>query len=157
VAAGDASAQQAPASTPPPVPGADVADARSAVEAALSSAAPTTELTQPIAALNAQPLGPDLRAPAAPAQPAMTSFGTPLSTVVPNTGFSEPTPGNTPADDAMDMPLPSNPFGPGQAPAPPAPQAPPSAFPGAPLNTAGTPPPPPVPPPFTPPMPPAQQ
>ncbi len=141
----------APTSTQPVVPaapGADVNDARSAVQAALNSAAPAAELAQPIAALNAQPLGPDLHAAPAPAQPVLTSFGTPLSTIVPNPGFNEPTPGNTPADDTLDMPLPSNPFGPGQAPAP---QAPPSAFPGAPLNTAGTPPPP-VPPPMLPPL-----
>lgn len=122
-------------------PAADADAARKAVEAAFnSSAAPSTALP-PINALNAQPLGPDLRAsqPAAPAP------------AVPNLGFSEPTPGGTPADAALDMPLPSNPFGPGQQLTPPSmPQAPPtSAFPGTPPPTSGTPPPP-VPPPMFP-------
>ena len=112
-------------------------DARSAVEAALNSAAAPTPPPQPIAALNAQPLGPDLH-PAAPIQP------------VTNTGFSEPTPGNTPADATLDMPLPSNPFGPSAPIAPPAP----SSFPGLPPQQGSVPGGiPPVPPPFVPPAP----
>ncbi len=118
-------------------------DARNAVQAALSSAAASNESTQPIAALHAQPLGPELHPAAAP----QASPTTPVA--VPNTGFNEPTPGNTPADDALDMPLPSNPFGPGQ-------QA--SALPANPLMGAQSPaidattPPPPVPPPMLPPL-----
>jgi len=108
----------------------DLADARSAVQAAFNGGGVPSGPPQPIVALNAQPLGPELHP------------------VVPNTGFSEPTPGNTPADATLDMPLPSNPFGPGQQ------TAPPSAFPGTPpqqganSNSA-----PPVPPPFVPPLP----
>jgi hypothetical protein len=126
--------------TPPP---AAVDDARSAVQAALNSPAAPIGPLPPVTSLNAQPLGPDLHAaPVAPAAPA-----------VPNLGFSEPTPGNTPADSTLDMPLPSNPFGPGQQATPPAPAAP-SAFPGTPPPTTGGAalPPPPVPPPFTPPQ-----
>jgi hypothetical protein len=112
-------------------------DARSAVEAALNSSTAPSGLPQPIAALNAQPLGPDLHPSAAAMQP------------VTNTGFSEPTPGNTPADAALDMPLPSSPFGPGTPLAPPAP----SSFPAMPPQgtiPSGIPP---VPPPFVPPAP----
>lgn len=114
-----------------------VDEARDAVQAAFNGAGAPDAPLQPIAALNAQPLGPDLHdAPVLP-PPA-------------NTGFSEPTPGNTPADAALDMPLPSNPFGPGQQ------ALAPSSFPGAP-NPAngqqdGLPPPPPVPPPMLPPL-----
>lgn len=129
-----------------------VNEARDAVEAAIKSAA-GPETLEPIAALNAQPLGAELHG----------------STDVPNTeptaAPTEALPGNTPADQTLDMPLPSNPFGPGQsaqAPpsfAPPAaatpPAAPPSAFPGAPQPSQATPgqtPPPPVPPPMLPPL-----
>lgn len=146
-----------------PAATASVDDARSAVEAALSGA---DNPVQPIAALNAQPLGGDLHAPAEPAAVPAPQ--------VSNLGFSEPTPGNTPADETLDMPLPNNPFGPGQvtqpaapnplvppAPAPftppaPQPQTPPSAFPGAPApqqnGAQNLPPPPPVPPPMLPPL-----
>ena len=130
-----------------PAPTGTVDDARSAVEAAFASPDAPADPLQPIAALNAQPLGPDLHEAPVPVAP---------SQAVPNTGFSEPTPGNTPADDAMDMPLPSNPFGPGQLQpyAPPAPA--PSAFPGAAPQQPGMPggqtPPPPVPPPMLPPL-----
>ncbi len=123
-------------------PAADVDSARNAVEAAFASPAATTSAPEPIAALNAQPLGGALHQ-----QPPVA-----------NTGFSEPTPGNTPADDTLDMPLPSNPFGPGQqAFVPPAPQpTSPSAFPGVMpqqtgVSSAQTPPPP-VPPPMLPPI-----
>jgi hypothetical protein len=131
-------------------PGATVDSARDAVEAAFNHSGASTDPLQPIAALNAQPLGADLRDNAAP--------------VISNAGFSEPTPGNTPADDALDMPVPSNPFGPGRPdgqpggpPQPtsqmPAPQAGPSAFPGTPQPPAGgQTPPPPVPPPMLPPL-----
>lgn len=119
--------------TQPPVGGLD--DARSAVEAALNSAPATPVAPDPIAALNAQPLGDNLHAPA-----------------IPNTGFSEPTPGNTPADDTLDMPLPSNPFGPGKQ-ALPTPPTPPTNLPGTPPPASGQTPPPPVPPPMLPPMP----
>lgn len=152
----------------------DVDSARNAVEAALSGAPTGTDPLQPIAALNAQPLGAQLHDAPAPAVP----------NAVPNLGFSEPTPGNTPADDALDMPLPSSPFGPGQpsrplgqpdqqaptgqfqnpqvypqqasAPAAPAPQSPPSSFPapqqGMTLSGNSGTPPPPVPPPMLPPL-----
>lgn len=114
-------------------PAADVDSARNAVEAAFATPA-AANTPEPIAALNAQPLGESLHQPA-----------------VVNTGFSEPTPGNTPADDTLDMPMPSNPFGPGQQFTPPAP----STFPGMlPQPTPGTgqAPPPPVPPPIVPPI-----
>ncbi len=131
-----------------PIAAANVDDARSAVEAALNSAAGSNDAAQPIAALHAQQLGPELH-------PAFTPQTSPAPTVapVPNTGFSEPTPGNTPADDTLDMPLPSNPFGPGQQVAPP-----PSAMPANPLMgsqpavSVPTTPPPPVPPPMLPPL-----
>ncbi|HSX31280.1 MAG TPA: hypothetical protein VLE99_05160 [Candidatus Saccharimonadales bacterium] len=124
----------------------DVDNARSAVEAALNApdapAAPLPAMER----LNATPLGPDLH-PAVPVPPAPVS---PAPPAVPNTGFSEPTPGNTPADDALDMPLPSNPFGPGQQATP---LASPSSFPGMPpAPGSGTTPPPPVPPPMLPPL-----
>ena len=120
-----------------------VNDARNAVEAALKGSAAPSGPSQPIAALNAQPLGPELHAAVPLPNPG-------------NPGFSEPTPGNTPADETLDMPLPSNPFGPGQQPAPPIVPLPPSSFPGTP--PAGSPqgngqlPPPPVPPPMLPPV-----
>ncbi|HSX15699.1 MAG TPA: hypothetical protein VLF40_02825 [Candidatus Saccharimonadales bacterium] len=139
-------APAAAAPAPGPVPTANVDDARSAVQAALNNVGAPKGPLEPIAALNAQPLGPELRAPE-PAAP-----GAPVSTVIPNPGFKEPTPGGTPADSTLDMPLPSNPFGPGQQAAPPAPAAPPvSSFPGAPAPSTG-PPPPPVPPPLVPPV-----
>jgi hypothetical protein len=119
--------------------------ARSAVEAALSGSTPPPNPLEPIAALNAQPLGGDLHATV------------PVPAAVPNAGFSEPTPGNTPADDALDMPLPSNPFGPGKQVTPPlspaTPQASPSTFPSVPPPPGGQTPPPPVPPPMLPPLP----
>ncbi|HEY4161351.1 MAG TPA: hypothetical protein VGM08_04790 [Candidatus Saccharimonadales bacterium] len=109
-------------------------DARSAVRAALNSnSGPSSEPLRPIAALNAQPLGPELH-------PA------PLPPPVGNPGFNEPTPGDTPADATLDMPLPSNPFGPAQPMGPP--PMPPGGLPPAPSGGPGTPPP--VPPPFFP-------
>lgn len=135
-----------------------VDDARSAVEAALKG---TSDSLKPIVALNAQPLGAELHTSAQP--PASAG-------PVPNLGFSEPTPGSTPADETLDMPLPSNPFGPGQPaapnplvpPTPAAPftppatqqsQTPPSAFPAVPQEgNGGQTPPPPVPPPMLPPL-----
>ncbi len=116
---------------------ADVDAARSAVEAAIA-AMPSPTNPDPIAALNAQPLGPELHQGAAqPYQPAPGFEQTPT-----NTGFSEPTPGNTPADMTLDMPLPGS----STAPSPPSP----STFPGVlPQNSQDTTlsPPPPVPPP----------
>lgn len=116
-----------------------VDSARSAVENALNTPNAPSDPLQPIAALNAQPLGDALhQAPSVP---------------VANTGFNEPSPGNTPADDTLDMPLPSSPFGPGQQAAalPPLP-TPPSALPGTPPPSNGQTPPPPVPPPMLPPL-----
>ncbi len=115
-------------------PAADVASARDAVEAALSGAGGQDAALEPITALNAQPFGTVDHAaqPATPAQPPL-----------PNAGFNEPTPGTSPADSTLDMPLPS--FG-GAAPAAnpliPIPSAPQPA-----VSDSGTPPPPPVPPP----------
>lgn len=136
-----------------PAPAGSVDDARSAVEAALSRPDAPSDPLQPIVALNAQPLGPNLHA--APAPSAFVPPPAPANPV-PNTGFSEPTPGNTPADDTLDMPLPSNPFGPGQQqqplpPPPPGifenPQTPPQQD-----GQNGQTPPPPVPPPMLPPL-----
>lgn len=116
-----------------------VDEARSAVEAALNRPDAPASPLPPLSALNAQPLGPELRTPAPTAAPA-----------TPNPGFSEPTPGTSPADETLDMPLPSSPFGPGQLP----PQAPPSNFPApGPAAPNGGTPPPPVPPPMLPPLP----
>lgn len=140
-----------------------VDDARSAVEAALKDAGAPAGPDEPIVALNAQPLGPELH-PAMPLAPD-TQLPPPPAPASPpppiNAGFSESTPGNTPADATLDMPLPSNPFGPGQQPsmppAPaPAPLPPPSSFPGNPPPMPGVQggqtPPPPVPPPLLPPV-----
>jgi len=141
---GSLSNAAAPVATPAVASSVD--DARSAVEAALTGASVSNDAGQPIAALHAQPLGPELHAAATPQS-------APASPTVLNTGFNEPTPGNTPADNALDMPLPSNPFGPGQQTAPPA-----SAMPANPLMGAQstpvspTTPPPPVPPPMLPPL-----
>jgi len=145
----------APETTPPPAETGNPQDAleaaRKAVEAAHADPTAPADPLQPIAALNAQPLGTDLHAADAPAPPAPAE--------VPNPGFSEPTPGTSPADETLDMPLPSNPFGPGQQIAPstaPLPgSTPPSTFPGTlpPINTGDNPNGgvPPVPPPFVPP------
>jgi len=148
---GEGGMPSAPAAASPSS-SASVDDARSAVEAALNSSAAPADPLQPIAALNAQPLGPDLHAAQAAVPPPTPAPATqPASVPFPNAGFSEPTPGNTPADDTLDMPLPSNPFGPGQQlPPPPA-----SIFqtPPAPPTTPGSQtPPPPVPPPMLPPL-----
>lgn len=154
-----------------------VSDARSAVEAAYNSPDAPSDPLQPIAALNAQPLGPELHSETAneqptapaPASPFLPPSGPTAQSIIPNAGFNEPTPGSTPADDALDMPLPSNPFGPGAPTAPagqpaqqPAPSpftslpGTPSAFPGAPQqgtdSTGSQTPPPPVPPPMLPPL-----
>lgn len=131
-------------------PTATVDDARSAVEAAFSSSAAPANPLQPIVALNAQPLGSELHE----ASPPIT-----------NMGFSEPTPGNSPADATLDMPLPGSPLGPQALAANPfggsLPQSPFSplasnVFPGAPLqgsNQSNNPnAPPPVPPPMLPPL-----
>lgn len=111
----------------------NVDDARSAVEAALNAGAVPPEVPKDF---NALPLGPDLRDTTQP----------PVQPVV-NTGFSEPAPGNTPADDALDMPLPpSNPF-------PSSPQMPGSSpFPPASSQRNDPNAPPPVPPPMLPPL-----
>jgi len=116
-------------------------DARSAVEAAFNNAA-VPQPPQPVVALNAMPLGSELHSSAP--QPG-----------IPNAGFSESTPGNTPADATLDMPLPSNPFGPPQQTAPQLPTPPPSTFPGSAPQMGGQDgvlPPPPVPPPMLPPL-----
>lgn len=129
------------------VPATDNIDnARSLVDAAYNAGGGNNAL-QPIAALNAQPLGVELHD--VPTAPPVLPTSAPGLPPVPNTGFSEPTPGTSPADETLDMPLPSNPFGPSQ-PLPPAslPSTPPSAFPGAPQQgVPGQAPPPPVPPP----------
>lgn len=143
----DGTLSTVPAPASGPAPSSSVDDARNAVQAALNGAAGANANAplDPIAALNAQPLGPDLHAAPQPPVP-------PAAPVVPNTGFSEPTPGNTPADDTLDMPLPSNPFGPGQQVTQP---TPPSPFPGNPPQPGapgGQTPPPPVPPPMFPPL-----
>jgi len=149
---GDGPAPAADASNSAGSDGVD--SARSAVEAALNNAADSNPLS-PIAALNAQPLGPELHPTSVPEQssgapytpptdlfaPAPAAPMTPSS--IPNMGFSEPTPGNTPADSALDMPLPTGGFG----------QPAPSAFPGTPAPAmGGQTPPPPVPPPMFPPV-----
>lgn len=138
----------------PPAPDASagIDEARNAVEAALNSSNTPADPLEPIAALNAQPLGPELQNEVGNEQPAP-----PLPPVA-NTGFNEPTPGTSPADETLDMPLPPSPFG-AAAPAnplvpPAAPPTAPSAFPGAPQQGDGQTPPPPVPPPMLPPMPP---
>lgn len=160
-------------------------DARSAVAAAYSSGAAAGNPLEPIAALNAQQLGPDIRhtAPAAgpapdpyvppanlfsPAAQDLAPPPAPAAQTVPNMGFSEPTPGNSPADETLDMPLPGGSFGQTSQPlgGQPAPgqQAPgmsigtaPGVFPGAPgqggMSMGGQTPPPPVPPPMVPPLP----
>jgi hypothetical protein len=145
---------------------ASVDNARSAVEAALKGAGTDSKSLDPIAALNAQPLGGSLQHDAAPvAQPAQNSYVAPadlfspnatppVSPTVPNTGFSEPTPGSSPADATLDMPLPTGQFG--QSGAAPGATMPPSAFPGVPgqpsAGAGGQTPPPPVPPPMVPPL-----
>lgn len=118
-------------------PMANLDGARSAVDAAYNH---SDDPLAPIAALNAQPLGEELHS--AMPQP------------VTNTGFSEPTPGNTPADDALDMPLPGAAFGgqPAQSPFPAIQPPPPSSFPGAPGQSNNPSAPPPVPPPMLPPL-----
>lgn len=133
-----------------PAPPASVDNARGAVEAALNSpAAYNSRPPEPVAALHAAQLGPDLHQPL-PSPPGQAPSAATLPPVS-NTGFSESPPGSTPADNTFDMPLPSNPFGPGQA-VPPNQPAPPSTFPGAPPQAGGPSgtPPPPVPPPMFP-------
>lgn len=159
-------------SMPPAGEAPSVEDARNAVEAALNGLPDAGDTGVP-AAFNALPLGNELH----PAEPAPTPPASPLaSTAAPDPGqpFTEPTPGNTPADEAMDMPLPQAPFGqsgpqqgqqsvnpfavPQQAPPFPQPAyaGAPSAFPGAMPQGApqGSNPnsPPPVPPPMLPPI-----
>ncbi len=143
----------------------DVDSARNAVEAALAGAG--GEVNDPIAALNAQPLGGIIH-PDAPAAEAVPVDQPAPAAPMTNAGFNEPTPGTLPDSEALTMPLPPSPFGtPGLTPQPaPSPfqanplltqPAAPSAFPGAPAPTSpatnsGTPPPPPVPPPMLPPL-----
>jgi hypothetical protein len=131
-------------SAAPVAPTSNLQDARSAVQAAFDSGdAARQEALQPIVALNAQPLGAELHPVMSPPTPT-------------NAGFSEQTPGNTPADATLDMPLPSNPFGPGQQANPSWPTPPPSSFPAPPPQSGfqgGNPTlPPPVPPPMLPPL-----
>jgi len=116
--------------------GVDVDSARSAVESAYNNSANTTSLP-PITALNAQPLGPDLHSSEAP------------STAAPPAAFGVGFGGAAPAGGTLDMPTPSNPFGPGQTFSQSAPA--PSTFPGVPQPSNG-PLPPPVPPPMLPPV-----
>lgn len=136
-----------------------VDDARDAVEAALSGS-DSSETPQPTEAVGASTVFDDAEQIAPPpAEP-------PVPT---NAGFHESTPGNTPADETLDMPLPQTPFGQSSAspfsiPAAPAGSSPfpftppsnnPSAFPGVPpqslaSSTEQGPPPPPVPPPMLP-------
>ncbi|HSX05797.1 MAG TPA: hypothetical protein VLF69_04980 [Candidatus Saccharimonadales bacterium] len=132
----------------------NVDSARSAVEAALTGADGSNPL-EPIAALNAQPLGPELHHEQASEQPSPSATAAPTNLfapapslpAVPNTGFSEPTPGNTPADSTLDMPLPNPTF------AQPATLPAASAFPGSlPPSLGAQTPPPPVPPPMFPPL-----
>ncbi len=155
VVAEPAPAEPAPAPVAPEPPIA-LDDARDAVQAAFNSADAPALPAQPLASLNALPLGPDLRQPqasAAPDMPAMPAAAVPMAPAPVNPGIAEPLPGNTPADHALDMPLPSNPFGPGMQMGPAAPSpAPPSAFPGAPAPGSAGPLPPPVPPPMVPPV-----
>ena len=85
-------------------PSQDVDSIRSAVEAAYEHGPAGPPLD-----LNALPLGNDLHVPSeaapTPLEPAFVS-------VAPtNSGFSEPTPGTSPADRTLDMPIPQNPFG----------------------------------------------
>lgn len=119
----------------------DVDSARNAVEAALENS--QSDAPDPIAALNAQPLGPELHEDAQPEQqsaPAPSSMP-PL----PTQAMDGDVPGNSPGDQTLDMPLPA-----------PTPPPAPSSFPGAaPTNNNddNTPPQPPVPPVPPPPMP----
>lgn len=117
----------------------DVDAARNAVEAALASA-PSQANPDPIIALNAQPLGPDLRQSEQPQPAAQYQPAPGFDTAPVNAGFSEPTPGNTPADSTLDMPLPGTVVS--QPPLP-------STFPGLPPSQGQNtlPPPPPLPPP----------
>ncbi len=120
-----------------PDAGSDVASARDAVQAALNGGGGQDAALEPITALNAQPFGTVDHTTGGAPQAA------PAPPPLPNAGFNEPTPGTSPADDTLDMPLPS--FG-GAAPAAnpliPMPSAPQPA-----VSDSGTPPPPPVPPP----------
>jgi nanoRNase/pAp phosphatase (c-di-AMP/oligoRNAs hydrolase) len=154
-----------------PQAAADVDQARNAVEAAFQGGA--AAMTNPLQALNAQPLGEVLHG--GPSEPSgalpVSPFAGQTSPTAPeapaNAGFSEPTPGNSPADQTLDMPLPPGPFGNQPAPggnpfAPPAqngfpsssPQSAPSVFPGMPpaQSSGGSQLPPPVPPPMFPPV-----
>ncbi len=113
-------------------------DARDALQAAFQGG---PQQPEPMAALNAQPLGDELHGPqgTAPApQPPVT-----------NPGFNEPSPGNTPVDDTLDMPLPNSPFSPPGAQPQQQPQQP-MPMPGQPQGNGDQAPP--VPPPFVPPL-----
>lgn len=85
-----------------------VDSARDAVQAALGD-----NVDGRIAALNALPLGEPLHEASVPDPVAVmpAPAAAPVNPV-PNLGFSEPTPGNSPADAALDMPLPGSPLGP---------------------------------------------
>lgn len=118
-----------------------VEDARSAVEAAFAAGSNNAP-QDPIAALNAQPLGPELHTPEAAQrvyQPA-PGFGDVSQVSGSQSPFAtEPLPGGSPADQTLDMPVPSVAAGV---------TAPPSVFPGSmPQQDSSAPPPPPVPPP----------
>ncbi|QQS19068.1 hypothetical protein IPL68_03420 [Candidatus Saccharibacteria bacterium] len=85
-----------------PDDGNSINDARSAVEAALASAGSQAPLS-PITALNAQPLGEDLHTPPSDQshfQPAPGFAAPPI--------LAEALPGDTPADQTLDMPLPAS-------------------------------------------------
>ncbi|HUB94102.1 MAG TPA: hypothetical protein VMB52_06385 [Verrucomicrobiae bacterium] len=115
-------------------PGFDAGDnveaARNAVQAAFSNG-PDNEPPRPMAALGAQPLGPDIHAhnPGAPTGGISASGGQPPNAMAPN--------------PMVDLPSPSNPFGPSQSAMPP---IPPQQNDGGVQGSA-----PPVPPPFVPP------
>ncbi len=117
------------ATVPSPVAETTVEDARNAVEAALKAA--TSSVPEPITALNAQPLGPELHEQ--PTYQPAPGFGTQAPVV--------PTKTDGVVDETLDMPLPAQPT----VTPPPA-----SAFPGSmpqqPQDNT-LPPPPPVPPP----------
>lgn len=125
----------------PTVSGASNVDsARNAVEAALSG---VEDAPDPIAALNAQPLGPELHEDAQPEQ--QSALAPSSMPPLPTQAMDGDVPGNSPGDQALDMPLPA-----------PTPPPAPSSFPGAaPTNNNddNTPPQPPVPPVPPPPMP----
>lgn len=124
-----------------PSPSVDVDAARAEVMKALSEQ--PDETLPPIAALNAQPLGQDLRqgppTPPLPEQPPLPSSPQPLGSATPDV----PPAAHSPADQPLDMPLPPS----GGLNVPPPQATPPTNAPSG--QTPGSPPP--VPPPMTPP------